>query len=155
LTLGVYPMLEKWGLKPTALRRMGAGMVLGGVAFFLSGLVQAQMDHGAKLSINWQLVPYVVLEAGEVLVSATALEFAFDQAPPQLKSLIMGLWLMTIAGGHFLIAVVTFLNDKLIHAKGASELYFYATLTLICAGVFALCAMLYKGRRWDTAAVGS
>lgn len=155
LTLWVYPKMEKWGLKPTALRRMGAGMLFGAAAFFLSGLVQAQMDHGASLSITWQLVPYVVLEAGEVLVSATALEFAFDQAPPQLKSLIMGIWLMTIAGGHFMIAVVTYLNEHFVKANGASELYFYATLTLLSAGVYMLCAHFYKGRRWDPATVAN
>ena len=148
LTFGVYPLMEKWGIKPTALRRMGAGMFLGAAAFVLSGLVQAQVDHGTKLSIAWQLVPYVVLEAGEVLLSATALEFAFEQAPPQMKSLIMGFWLMTIAGGHFMIAVVTYLNDHFIKATGASALYFYAVLTLLGTGVFIACACWYKDRRW-------
>src|SRR4051812_29523006 len=81
LTLGVYPWLERRRILPTPLRRMSVGMVLGAIAFVLCGCIQSQMDHGATLSVAWQLVPYVVLEAGEVMLSATALEFAFSQAP--------------------------------------------------------------------------
>ena len=149
LTLGVYPLLERWGLKPTALRRMSAGMVLGAASFFISGLMQAHIDRGESLSIVWQLVPYVVLEAGEVLLSATALEFAFDQAPKQLKSVIMSCWLMTIAGGHFLIAVITGLNGRYVHAKGASEFFFYAVMMLVVAGAFIFCASRYPGRKLE------
>jgi POT family proton-dependent oligopeptide transporter len=147
LTLGVYPLLERLGLRPTALRRMSAGMVLGAAAFFICGLMQARMDRGESLSIVWQLVPYVVLEAGEVLLSATALEFAFEQAPKQLKSVIMSFWLMTIAGGHFLIAVITGLNSRFVHAKGASEFFFYAVMMLVVAGAFIFCASRYRQRR--------
>lgn len=147
LTLGVYPLLERLGLRPTALRRMSAGMVLGATAFFICGLMQARMDRGESLSIVWQLAPYVVLEAGEVLLSATALEFAFEQAPRQLKSVIMSFWLMTIAGGHFLIAVITGLNSRFVHAKGASEFFFYAVMMLVVAGAFIFCASRYRGRK--------
>ncbi|HXC99747.1 MAG TPA: MFS transporter, partial [Verrucomicrobiae bacterium] len=134
LTFAVYPLAERLGLRPTALRRMSLGMVLGAASFFLCGALQARMDRGVSLSIVWQLVPYVVLEAGEVLLSATALEFAFEQAPKQLKSVIMSFWLMTIAGGHFLIAVITGLNSRFVHAKGAAEFFFYAVMMLAVAG---------------------
>ncbi len=144
LTLGVYPWLERLGIQPTALRRMSAGMVLGAVAFVLCGLLQAHLDQQESLSIGWQLVPYFVLEAGEVMLSATALEFAFAQAPKQLKSLIMSLWLMTIAGGHFLIAVFTGLNEKYVKATGAKEFYFYALLMFVVAGLFIAIATRYR-----------
>jgi POT family proton-dependent oligopeptide transporter len=147
LTLGIYPLLEHVGLRPTALRRMSTGMVLGALAFFMSGLLQMWLDQGSALSIVWQLVPYIVLEAAEVLLSATALEFAFEQAPPQLKSIIMSCWLMTIAGGHFLIAVVTGVNARFVHAQGASEFFFYAVMMLIVAGVFIYCATRYQPQK--------
>ena len=147
LTLGVYPLLERFGLRPTALRRMAAGMVLGATAFFICGFFQTLMDGGESLSIGWQLVPYVVLEAGEVLISATALEFAFAQAPKQLKSMIMSFWLMTIAGGHFLIAVITGLNSRFVHARGASEFFFYAAMMLVVTGAFIFCASRYREQK--------
>jgi POT family proton-dependent oligopeptide transporter len=147
LTLGIYPLLARLGWRPTALRRMSLGMLLGAVSFVLCGLIQARMDHGEKLSIAWQLVPYIVLEAGEVMLSATALEFAFEQAPKQMKSVIMSFWLMTIAGGHFLIAVFTNLNSRFVHARGAAEFYFYAVLMLVVAGLFIFLATRYRGRQ--------
>jgi proton-dependent oligopeptide transporter, POT family len=145
LTMGVYPWLERRGILPTPLRRMSAGMVLGAVSFVLCGMIQGRMDHGATLSVTWQLVPYVVLEAGEVMLSATALEFAFSQSPERMKSIIMSFWLMTIAGGHFLVAVFTNLNSRFVHARGASEFYFYAVLMFVVAGAFILLAKRYRG----------
>ena len=144
LTLWLYPLAERLGLRPTPLRRMSAGMALGAAAFSISGLIQARLDRHAALSILWQLAPYIVLEAGEVMVSATALEFAFAQAPSQLKSVIMSFWLMTIAAGHFLIAVFTGLNQRFVKAKGASEFWFYAMLMLAVAAIFTSFARRYR-----------
>ena len=144
LTLWVYPLAERLGLRPTPLRRMGVGMILGAVAFLISGWIQGAIDRGQTLSIAWQLVPYVVLEAGEVMVSATALEFAFSQAPASMKSIIMSFWLMTMAVGNFLVAVFTNLNKQFVRAHGAAEFYFYAVLMLIVSGIFIWCAARYQ-----------
>jgi POT family proton-dependent oligopeptide transporter len=144
LAFVVYPMLEKLGLNPTALRRMSVGMACGAASFIGSGIIQSHLDQGAKLSIAWQLAPYVVLELGETLLSATALEFAFSQAPESMKSIIMSFWLMTIAGGHFLVAAFTNLNDRFVHAHGASDYYFYSTLMFAVTGIFMVCAYFYR-----------
>src|SRR5258705_9970979 len=144
LTLGLYPLLERLGLRPTPLRRMGAGMVLAASAFLISAAIQAGIDKGQTLSVAWQILPYIILEAGEVMVSATALEFAFSQAPSSVKSTIMSLWLMTIAGGHFLVAAFTNLNARFVHAKGASEFLFYAILMFAAILVFAWIAARYR-----------
>ena len=52
----------------------------------------------------WQVPAYLFLSVGEVLVSVTALEFAYTQAPPSMKSVIMSLWYVTIAAGSLLRA---------------------------------------------------
>lgn len=144
LTLLIYPMSEKLGLTPTPLRRMSAGMVLAAVAFVGSGLLQAQLDLGVKLSIGWQLLPYTVLEAGEVMLSATALEFAYSQAPALMKSTITSFWLMTIAGGHFMVATFTSLNENHFHARGAAQFYLFAGMMFVVAVIFIGCAAAYR-----------
>ncbi len=146
LTVGVYPWLERRGILPTPLRRMSAGMVLGAVSFAICGFIQSRMDQGATLSVAWQLIPYIVLEAGEVMLSATALEFAFSQSPERMKSIVMSFWLMTIAGGHFLVAAFTNLNSTYVHARGAAEFYFYAALMVVVAVAFIFLATRYRGR---------
>jgi POT family proton-dependent oligopeptide transporter len=136
LTYFIYPLCERLGLRPTALRRMGVGMVLASVTYIISGWLQGRIDAGEPLTLAWQLVPYIVLVAGEVLVSATGLEFAFQEAPSSMRSTMMSFWLLTIAGGHFLIAVFTDLNARFIKASGSRELYFYAGLMLVVSLVF-------------------
>jgi POT family proton-dependent oligopeptide transporter len=150
LTIWVYPLAERLGLRPTVLRRMGTGMVLGAISFFICGWIQSRMDAGQAMNLAWQVWPYIVLEAGEVMVSATALEFAFSQAPARMKSIIMSFWLMTIAGGHFLVAAFTNLNRRFVHAQGASEFLFYAVLMLVVAGIFVFLATRYRERTGGT-----
>jgi POT family proton-dependent oligopeptide transporter len=82
------------------------------------------------LSVAWQLVPYVALTIGEVLVSVTGLEFAYSQAPREMKGTIMSFWLLTTAAGNFVVAVVARLNVF----SGAASFLFYAALVSL-AGV--------------------
>ena len=146
LTMWLYPMAERRGWRPTPLRRMAAGMLLAALSFIIVGLLQTAMDRGATLSIMWQSVPYIVLEAGEVLLSATALEFAFEQAPEGMKSVVMSLWYLVNALGQFLIAAFTKLNEDVVHATGAWTFFFYAVLMLFCSGVFILLATRFHYR---------
>lgn len=140
LSYVIYPLCEKLGLRATALRRMGAGMVLAGVTYLISGWMQGRIDGGESMSLAWQLLPYTVLVAGEVLISATGLEFAFSEAPRSMRSMMMSFWLLTIAGGHFLIAAFTNLNARFVHASGDRELYFYAILMFVFSLIFMVIA---------------
>lgn len=143
----VYPALTKAGLNPTPLRRMGCGMVLAALAFLISSWLQKRIEGGEHLSIMWQLIPYGVMTAAEVLISATGLEFAFSVAPARLKSLIMSFWLLTVAVGNQLASVVTKLNATTDEAgntvrriSASNEMLVYVVLMLVVAGIFAVIA---------------
>jgi POT family proton-dependent oligopeptide transporter len=144
LTLGVYPWLERVGWKATPLRRMGSGMLFAAGSFVICAWLEARLVRGEVLSLTWQLVPYVVLELGEVLVSATGLEFAYGQAPSSAKSLVMSFWLLTTSFGNLLVAAITSLNTNFVHARGVAEFLFYAGLMVVVAGVFGVLARRYK-----------
>ena len=144
LTLGVYPALERLGVRATPLRRMGVGMVFGALSFVICAWLQRRIEGGQTLTLAWQIVPYIVLELGEVLLSASGLEFAYAQAPATLKSTVMSLWLLTTAVGNFLVAVITAVNARFVHATGAAEFLFYAGLMLAVAAVFAVIASRYR-----------
>jgi hypothetical protein len=145
-TVWFYPFWGRLGFRATALRRMSAGMVLAAFAFVFCGWVQWRLDRGEALSILWQGVPYLIITAGEVMLSATGLEFAFSQAPKSMKSIIMSFWLLTVAAGNFLVVMVTDFNDKVVKARGAAEFYFYAALMFVVAAVFIVLAVRYKER---------
>ncbi len=147
-TYWLYPGMDRSGVRPTPLRRMGAGMVLGALSFVASAWLQNRIDGGEQLSIMWQNFPYAVLTAGEVLLSATGLEFAFRNAPSRLKSTIMSFWLLTVAAGNFLTGTVTAAFGKLgiTKAPEQKEMLFYAALMLVVAAVFAAIAHKFPDR---------
>lgn len=147
-TAWLYPASDKLGFKPTALRRMSVGMLLGAASFVVCGWLQVRMDRGESLSIAWQMMPYLILTAGEVMVSATGLEFAFSQAPPSMKSTIMSLWLLTFAVGNYLVVVVTKVNTTFVKASGAAAFFFYAALLFVVGGIFIWTARRYRERRF-------
>ena len=126
----LYPALDKTRFPLTPVRRMTVGMFMAGLSFVLVALIQIGLDRGLRLSVAWQLVPYVALTIGEVLVSVTGLEFAYSQAPREMKGTIMSFWLLTTAAGNFVVAVVARLNVF----SGAASFLFYAALVSL-AGV--------------------
>ena len=67
---------------------------------------QLRLDGGATLSIAWQVLPYALLTFGEVLVSATGLEFAYSQAPAKLKSVLMSFFNLSVTVGNLWVLLV-------------------------------------------------
>lgn len=148
MTLWLYPAL---GRLATPLRRMSYGMFLSGLSFVIVAALQTRIDAGEKLSILWQVVPYVVLTIAEVFVSTTGLEFAFREAAPSMKSTIMGFWNLTVALGNLLVTFVTALAGRILgggHEASISPkvFMFYAVLTFVVAAVFSVICAFYKYR---------
>ncbi len=131
----LYPFLERRGLRVTPLRRMGAGMFVAVLSFVWAAGVQMVLDGGGRPHVLWQVPAYLLMAVAEVLVSVTALEFAYTQAPVSMKSVIMSLWYLTISGGSLLTATVAKLNK--FHGAG----YFVLFAALMFAGAMAFVAV--------------
>jgi POT family proton-dependent oligopeptide transporter len=151
--LVLYPLLERFGLLPTPLRRMTAGIAFSGLAWIVIGALQVSIDQGDSVSMAWQILPYAILTMGEVLVSATGLEFAYSQAPASMKGVIMSLWYLSVTvGGLWVLIVNKSVKDPAvidaIRASGfgveAFQMYFFAAFALIVACLFGLYARRYK-----------
>ena len=150
----LYPWLRKIGFEATALRRMTAGILFSGIAWIVVGSIQVFMDQtGDKLSILWQILPYVLLTFGEVLVSATGLEFAYSQAPLAMKSVIMSFWNLTTAVGNLwvLLADAGIRNKYVlsqIATTGLSQtaflMFFFAGFAFLATFAFWLYAKRYR-----------
>jgi POT family proton-dependent oligopeptide transporter len=141
-TYGLYPWLERRGIRFTALRRIGTGLVLTATSFVGVALIQRALEGGSRPSVLWQVGPYLVLTVSEILVSTTGLEFAYTQAPIRMKGTIMSLWLLTTFAGNFVVVLVKKLG--LVH--GTAEFLFWAGLTYLAALCFALIARKYVVR---------
>lgn len=151
--LVLYPLLKKIGYEATALRRMSAGIAFSGLAWIAVGGIQIMMDDGNSMNIFWQLLPYALLTFGEVLVSATGLEFAYSQAPRAMKGVIMSFWYLSVTMGNLWVLIVNALvrNDGVtsqIASTGMSvpafQMFFFAGFALLAALAFMLYAKRYK-----------
>src|SRR5262249_46449402 len=80
---GVYHLCDRLGLKSTALRRITVGMWITASSFVATALLQQTIDRSPAQSvwIGWQLIQFLLVTTGEVMVSITGLEFAYTQAP--------------------------------------------------------------------------
>ncbi|MCX6896469.1 MAG: MFS transporter [Verrucomicrobia bacterium] len=146
LTLLIYPRL---GRLASPLKRMSYGMFLGAFSYLIVAALQQRLDAGAQLSVAWQTLPYIVLTAAEVLVSTTGLEFAFREAAPEMKSLIMSFWLLTVTAGNLLVALVTKYfakGDSGAESVTAGRFMMYAGLMFVVAIAFSAVASFYNYR---------
>jgi len=150
--LVLYPALRKLGFEVTALRRMGFGIAFSGLAWIVAGLLQLTLDGGSAVSIVWQILPYLLLTFGEVLVSATGLEFAYSQAPPSMKGVIMSFWLLSVTFGNLWVLVANAIvrgeaATAWIASTGMGEtaflMFFFAGFAFAAALAFALYARRY------------
>lgn len=148
----LYPALKRFGYEATALRRMTSGIALAGFSWILAGSIQLTLEAGTPVSITWQILPYLFLTLGEVLVSATGLEFAYSQAPLSMKGAIMAFWTLSVTVGNLWVLLTnwTVRNPsvtKWITDAGwqviSFQMFFFAGFALVAAAIFGFCASRY------------
>ncbi|KAL5113793.1 ATP-dependent DNA helicase chl1 [Pleosporales sp. CAS-2024a] len=119
----LYPFLRtklELGLGPTA--RISLGFLFAASAMVYAGILQTKIDGygGAaqqpaqrkKIHFAWQAPAYILMAVSEILACITGLELAYAKAPENMKSLIMSLFLLTVAGGSVLgIVIAPFAQD--------------------------------------------
>ena len=146
----VYPAIDKV-FRLTPLRKLGMGLFVTAVAFAIVGLIQVWIDAGKTPHILWQVLAFLVLTAGEIMVSVTHLEFAYTQAPKKLKSLVMCTYLGAVALGNAFTAAVNFLiqnPDGSVKLKGARYFFFFVGVMFVTGLLFLFFARFYKGKTY-------
>tara|TARA_B100002052_G_scaffold63729_2_gene56929 strand:+ start:2056 stop:3375 length:1320 start_codon:yes stop_codon:yes gene_type:complete len=144
-TYFVYPKLNQY-FELTPLKKINIGLFLTVPSFLIIAYLQSQIDLGNTPSIAWQILAYAILTAAEVLVSITCLEFSYTQAPNNIKSLIMGLFMLSIAVGNtftmFVNSSITNVND------GASFFFFFAKIMLLTALLFMIVVKFFRSKTY-------
>lgn len=135
----MFPAFEKIGLRVKLLVRVLMGFLLVAISFAVVGLIEQHLVDGQELNIAWQLIAWVFLTAGEVLVYGTCLELSYTQAPNRMKSLIMAIFLLTVFLGNFFTSAVNFFiknDDGTLKLDGANYYWFFTLLMLIASVLF-------------------
>ncbi|MEO1857699.1 MAG: POT family MFS transporter [Rubritalea sp.] len=120
-TYVIYPLVNKvWPLNP--LRKIGIGLFITVIAFGCSAMIQEWIDVGQRPSIAWQILAYALLTSAEIMVSIVCLEFAYTQAPKSMKSMIMSIFLLTVALGNAITGTINhFIQTRSPLSKESSE----------------------------------
>lgn len=100
-----YPLLAKIGIK-TVLQKMTLGGILGGIAVGLSTIVEIQLQS-IYFSILWLIPQYFFMALSENFMYIANLNFAYNEAPKEMKSVITSFVFVTIAGGNLIVVFVT------------------------------------------------
>ncbi|HEU5073531.1 MAG TPA: POT family MFS transporter [Polyangiaceae bacterium] len=152
----IYPNVDRV-FKLTPLRKISIGLFLTVLAFLVPAYIESQLSAGHKPNIGWQFFAYVLMTAAEVMVSITALEFSYTQAPKQMKSLVMGLFFGSVVFGNLFTAIVNVIIENPASGTslaGASYYLFFAATMLVTAVLFVPVAMWYKERTYIQSAEG-
>jgi len=160
----VYPVVGR-AFDFTPLRRILVGFALATAAFAISaraqGLIDAESARVAAAglaadaarwpSVGWQLAAYVVLTAAEILVSITCLEFSYTQAPRQMKSFVMSLYLLSISLGNLFTALVNVATrDAAGHSTltGAAYYWFFTGCMALATVLLVPVVLTYRSREY-------
>nr|XP_027203330.1 solute carrier family 15 member 2-like isoform X2 [Dermatophagoides pteronyssinus]XP_027203331.1 solute carrier family 15 member 2-like isoform X2 [Dermatophagoides pteronyssinus] len=106
----------------------------------ITGIVDAN-----KLSVFLQLIQYIIMTAGEILFSITGLEFSYSQAPKSMKSVLQAAWLLTVAFGNLIVAIITLVKFE----RQSYEVFFFFGLMFIDSLIFAVMAYFYVPYKGD------
>ena len=143
-SFGVYPLLETLGIRVTALRKIGWGLITLFITFCLVAWIQTKIDAHITLNIGWQILAYILLTVSEIMVSITGLEYAFSQAPKTMKSTIMAIFFLTVFAGNFFVSIV----NNSIENHGFFSQFTGASYFWLFTGIIAANTVLYYLAIW-------
>lgn len=145
----VFPALRARGYSLHPLHRMGAGMVITGSAFFIAALIESKIEAGQTIAVGVISFQYLALVVGEILVSITGSEFAYSEAPASMKSSVNAAWLLTVAAGNVIVAIVA---EMSLFESQVSEYILFGSAMMVCALGFAgLSYMWFKEEKHQIA----
>lgn len=142
-SLVLYPAINKFfPLNP--LRKIGIGLLIAVLPFLILAWIDTRLAAGERPSLAWQLPAYFLITLAEVMISITALEFSYTQAPKSAKSLMLGLNFLSVSLGNLFTALINLFGTKQL--QGASYYLFFSGLMALAAVVYIPVARRFQIR---------
>jgi POT family proton-dependent oligopeptide transporter len=121
VSMAVFGAMGRKGKEPSAVVKIGLGMILGGVGFAVITVASfdlvSPMDLGNStqnvLDPNWLIGTYFTLTVAELLLSPMGISFVSKVAPPKYKGLMMGGWFAATAIGSYLCRIPSALWNRI------------------------------------------
>lgn len=134
-----YPLLAKVGIK-TLLQKITLGILCGALGVGLATIIETQIQS-KYISILWLIPQYLAMVFSETFLYVANLNFAYNEAPKEMKSVITSFVFVTIAGGNL---IVVFITGMKFFSSQIHEFLFFTILIFLDAIFFGFLATRYK-----------
>ena len=94
-----------------------------------------------RVSLMWELGAYILITAAELCISVIGLQLAFEEAPNHMKSVITGVFLVTVFVGNILSGMFARIYTQMSPGE------YFAIMSGMIAVVTV--AFYFVGRRFD------
>jgi len=119
--IGFFAYLRKRGKEPSSPKKIGIGMIITAIGFFImvlasQGLISPNdLSGGVSDTLRspyWLIGTYFTLTIAELFLSPIGISFVSKVAPPQYKGLAQGGWLGATAIGNLMAGLIGPFWDK-------------------------------------------
>jgi len=149
----LWPWLARRGWDPATPTKFAIGLWLLGLSFLamVAGAMEAR--DGGLAGPHWLLITYVAITWGELCLSPVGLSMVTKLAPPQLQSLMMGLWYFSFSVANLLAGIVATYSVRLASGEwtfvieGLAGFFLLLTLVPVAIGFIILLLSPWL-RRW-------
>ena len=146
----IYPAINRV-YKLTPLRKIGMGLFVTALAFVVTAYTEQLIEAGQSPSVLWQILGFAIITAGEVMVSITALEFSYTQAPHTMKSIIMAIFFCSVSMGNVFTAAVNFFiqnDDGTVALTGSEYYWFFTAVMTVVAVLYVFISRFYQPKTY-------
>jgi dipeptide/tripeptide permease len=140
----VDPLLARWRIRATPLRKIGAGLVFSTLSFVAATLLQWQIERaaqrGVRLSVWLQLPQILLMSLAETLTVISGLQFGYAASPGHARPIVFALWSLSTALG----ATVVVSSAPLLRTTSVLWFASYAGAMALSAIAFILVARRFR-----------
>ena len=92
----------------------------------------------------WQIPQYFFLTVAEILISITGLEFAYQQVPSSMRSIMQACWLLSFAFGNIIVIIILATIGSF--SDRAAAIFIFTGLMFLSAILFSFQAWMFVPR---------
>ncbi len=115
----MWNWLEARNLNPNTMIKFGLGILQLGLGFLVFAFSARFMDDGARVSMMFLMVGYLLITSGELFLSPIGLAKVTELSPAKLVSFMMGVWFLSSSFAHYIAGYIAKLTTGGGHGGGA------------------------------------
>ena len=131
----MWHILADLGIKLRPTDKMLIGFVLTAIGMAVMSVAGYRSAEVGRVSVMWEVVPYILITIAEICISVVGLELAFSAAPATMKSFVTACWLLTVFFGNIINAQITPLYNETFAGISLTPDWYFLMFALLMVPV--------------------